>query len=110
MGKEEIENEVRAINKLCKSQHPNIVQVLEYGTLKTGGVFYFIDMEICDTTLEKYMNGQSVEGLMDWETVVQSDTRETYVYGILRHILHGLLYIHTLHEVHRDLSAHNGLS
>lgn len=110
MGKDEIENEVRAINKLCKSQHPNIVQVLQYGTLRKDSAFYFIDMERCDATLEKYMQGQHVEGLTNWETVEQSDTRERYVYEILQHILHGILYIHSLHEVHRDLSPHNGLS
>ena len=66
-------------------------------------------MERCCATLEKYMQGQHVEGLTNWETVEQSDTQERYVYKILQHILHGILYIHSLREVHRDLSPHNGL-
>ena len=66
-------------------------------------------MEKCDATLEKYMQGQHVEGLTDWESVKQSTTKEIHVYGTLQQILHGILYIHVLHEVHRDLSPHNGL-
>jgi len=110
MSNDEIANEIRAINKLCKTQHPNIVQVFEYGTLRKDGAFYFIDMERCDVSLDKYIQGQYVDGLTNWETVQESDLREMYVYEILQHILHGILYIHALHEVHRDLSPHNGLS
>ena len=109
MSKDEIENEVRAINKLCKSRHSNIIQVLQYETLRKDDAFYFIDMERCDATLEKYMQDQHVEDLTDWKTVEQSNMRERYIYEILQHILHDILYIHSLHEVHRDLSPYNDL-
>jgi serine/threonine protein kinase len=48
----DLENEVRAIKTLCKTGHPNIVQVLEYGKLKKDGVFFYIDMDLCETSLE----------------------------------------------------------
>jgi hypothetical protein len=51
----DIDNKVHTINKLCKSNHPNIVQILGYGWLKPDGAFYFIDMELCKISLEKYI-------------------------------------------------------
>src|SRR5438046_7276066 len=52
---EDVDNEVRAIIKLCQTNHPNIVQVLDYGWLKADGVEYFIDMELCEISLENYI-------------------------------------------------------
>jgi len=46
--KEDIDNEVRAITKLCKSRHSNIVHVIDHGPLKPDSAFYFIDMELCE--------------------------------------------------------------
>ena len=66
-------------------------------------------MELCEATLDKYINGQKFENLLDWETIQQSAMPEKHVYGILQHILNGLLYIHCLNEVHRDLSPQNGM-
>jgi serine/threonine protein kinase len=98
VSQEDVDNEVRAIKKLCQHQHPNIVQVFKYGRLKTDGAFYFIDMELCENSLEKYIYGQ----LQDDADALQS------AYSILQQILNGLIYIHCLKEVHRDLSPHNG--
>ena len=110
VSNEDIENEVRALNKLCKSNHPNIVQVLEYGQLQDDGAIYFIDMEICDATLEKYLQGGKIDDLVEWETVRQRDEVSKHAYKIMQHILNGLFYIHCLREVHRDISPHNGSS
>lgn len=106
--KETIENEIRAIKKLCKTDHPNIVQVLEYGQLNNNTAFYFIDMELCDATLENYLCGKHIEGLISWETIRQRRDVHKHAYKILQHIVNGLLYIHCLREVQRDLSPHNG--
>jgi serine/threonine protein kinase len=106
----DIQNEVRAVNRLCKTGHPNIVQVLEYGTLKDDAMFFFIDMEHCEASLEEYLRGGiSVGGGPTWETVCKdaSVMAETG-YNILQHIANGLFYIHAMGEAHRDISPHNG--
>jgi serine/threonine protein kinase len=84
------------------------VQVLEYGQLKDDGAFYFIDMELCDVTLENYLKGETIEGLLSWETIREDGEVHKHGYKIVQHIVNGLLYIHCLREVHRDLSPHNG--
>jgi serine/threonine protein kinase len=106
----DIDNEVRAINKLCKTNHPNIVQVLGYGQLKADGVFYFIDMELCETSLEKYIQGETINDLINWNTVRNRNEVHEHAYIIMQQILNGMIYIHCLSEVHRDLSPNNGTS
>jgi len=105
-----IDNEVRAINKLCKSNHLNIVQVLGCGWLKPDGAFYFIDMELCEISLENYMQGRTINGLVDWNTVRIRNEVHEHAYKIMQQILNGLIYIHCRNEVHRDLSPNNGTS
>jgi serine/threonine protein kinase len=128
--KEDIENEIRAITKLCKSEHPNIVQVLQYGQLQEGVAMYFIDMELCTVSLEQYIQAENVQELDQWKEYQKiakdptDDSRKTVrslvqdksqvpftaTYIILQHIVNGLLYIHCLREVHRDLSPQNSMS
>lgn len=104
----DIQNEVRAIKRLCKTGHPNIVQVLEYGSLKEDAMFFFIDMELCEASLEEYLRGGiSVGGGPTWETVCKdAAVMADKACIILQHIVNGLFYIHTMGEAHRD---HNGL-
>jgi serine/threonine protein kinase len=105
----DVENEVRAIRRLCKTDHPNIVQVLDYGKLKQDGRFFFIDMELCETSLEAFLRGGVEVAGVRWETIREDEKRTIKVsYNILQHIINGLFYIHTMGEVHRDLSPHNG--
>jgi serine/threonine protein kinase len=66
-------------------------------------------MELCDVTLENYLKGENIEGLLSWETIQKDDEVHKHAYKILQHIVNGLLYIHCLREVHRDLSPHNGI-
>lgn len=105
--KQDIENEVRALEKLCTSKHPNIVQVLGHGKLKEDGAFFYIDMELCDTTLGRYIHGEQVKDLVNWETIVQNNEIRFHAYNIMREILRGLFYIHSLGVVHRDLNPRN---
>jgi serine/threonine protein kinase len=104
-----IQNEVRSINRLCRTGHPNIVQVLEYGTLKEDAMFFFIDMDLCEASLEEHLRGGiGVGGGPTWETVCKNEAvmvEKSYI--ILQHIVNGLFYIHTMGEAHRDLSPHN---
>jgi serine/threonine protein kinase len=104
----DIDNEIRAIQKLCQNEHMNIVQVFEYGRLKPDGVTYFIDMELCEVSLANYMKGHEIEGLISWPTIRSQNKVISHAYYILQQVLNGLLFIHSLGEVHRDLSPHNG--
>lgn len=107
----DLENEVRAIKRLCKTRHPNIVQVFEYGKLKEDGMFFFIDMELCQTSLEAFLRGGVEVTGGSWKTICRDDKAMVETsYIILQHILNGLFYIHALGEVHRDLSPHNGMT
>jgi serine/threonine protein kinase len=106
--KEDVDNEIRALKKLCQNGHPNIVQVFEYGQLNPDGAVYFIDMELCDVSLEKYLQGAEIDDAISWETVRKQDEIPSHAYNILQQILNGLIYIHCLGEVHRDISPANG--
>jgi serine/threonine protein kinase len=101
----DVDNEVRAVNKLCKSNHPNIVQVLELGQLRADSTSFFIDMELCSVSLDNYIySGALAPGLYVW------DTTPSQICSIFKDIIHGLVFIHEHGEVHRDLSPHNGIS
>ena len=106
----DIENEIRAITKLCKTGHENIVQVFEFGVLKEDSAWHFIDMELCDFTLEKYIQGADVPGLPKWGQFEEpiSVFRARAICHINGQILNGLHFIHSHQEVHRDLSPQNG--
>lgn len=106
----DIDNEVRAIRRLCKTHHPNIVQVLKYDKLKEDAKFFYIDMVLCETSLEAFLRrGVETDGV-HWETIRQDEQKSLEVsYTILQHIVNGLFYIHTMGEVHRDLSPDNGI-
>lgn len=112
--KEDIDNELRAIDKLCKTGHPSVVEVFEYGQLQPDSSFYCIDMELCDFTLEEYIHGKEVPQLQSLESI-RSDKLfgvhglQAYVFGIAMEILNGLIFIHRHNEVHRDLSPQNGI-
>lgn len=96
----EIDNEVRAIQKICHSRHPNIVEVIS--TCKhvwKGSPACFIQMELCDGDMESYVRfrhqlGGSIDIAEIADTMVQ--------------ILDGLVYLHSHDEVHRDLKPKNG--
>jgi len=110
VSKEEIENELRAVNKLCKSAHPNIVQVFGVGPLLRDSVVYFIDMELCDLSLERYCHGENVPGLPNWNILRDQGPFQfgRGIWDILEQIVEGLKFIHKKREVHRDLCPGNG--
>ena len=104
--KDDVDNEVRAVKKLCETQHPNIVQVFGYNA---EGIFHFIDMELCNISLQNYLDGGELKELSKWSSIPKNEI-PTHAYKISQHILNGLAYIHCLGEVHRDLSPNNGRS
>ena len=99
---------MRAINKLCKSSHPNIIEVYQHGQLKPSTAFYFIDMELCDFNLEAYATGRSATPLESWEAIRSQGRVSVSVINIMLQILDGLVFVHDHNEVHRDLNPQNG--
>lgn len=108
----DIANEARAIDKLCKSSHPNIVSVLKHGRFSPYSVTYFIDMELCDLNLEEYLQGTKLDirGLIDWQTAAQEGQRSYLILAIMQQLLGALKFIHDHDEVHRDLAPQNSNS
>lgn len=95
----DIMNEVRAIDKLCKQRHENIVAVLCHGWLNSS--YYFFDMELCSINLEQYVSGTEGGSLFQ-----KYDSQK--VVDIITQITSGLDFIHFQAEVHRDLKPRNG--
>lgn len=94
---DDIMNEVRAIDKICKQITDHIVTVLRHGWLDSS--FYYFDMELCEFNLEQYISGSN-GGLMVFDDIMTWD--------ILKQITLGLNYIHEQGLVHRDLKPRNG--
>ena len=97
------------MQKLCKSSHPNIVQIFDLGQLKPDSAFYFLDMELCDFTLEDYCRGFDVPILENWTVIRKQRALALSICLINDQIVDGLIYIHSSQEVHRDLTPHNGI-
>lgn len=105
-----LDNEVRAVNKLCNTSHPHIVQILRHGFLKADRTFYFFDMELCQTNLANYISGDTTDGLENWCILRKRENFAFHVFDILEQIVDGLIFIHGHQEVHRDLHPGNGES
>jgi serine/threonine protein kinase len=101
-----VQNEIRAIKKLCNSTHRNIIQVFDTGQLPNSA-YAFIDMELCDLNLDQYNKSMSTVSLVHDDT---SHLREVQVWNIMVQITSGITFIHGKGEVHRDLKPQNGTS
>lgn len=99
-----VNNEFRAINKLCLKKHPNVIEVLKVDTFSNRS-YAFIDMELCDMDLDDY--NKSIWKLEIVQGSVKG-TREKGIWNIMMQIANGIAYIHSLAEVHRDLKPKNG--
>jgi serine/threonine protein kinase len=99
----DIDNENRAVSKLCKGGHRNIVQILALGQLRPDSTWFYIDMELCSVDLGTYIKTtEPVMNLPRWEA------RPLQMCHILDEIVNGLVFIHENKEVHRDISPQNG--
>lgn len=103
-------NEIRALDKLCKANDPNIVKVLKHGCFSRLRYYYCIDMELCDLSLEQYIddNSQSMISI-DSKSYERAPLMISHVWGIMKDTASGLDFIHSQKEVHRDLKPSNGM-
>jgi len=113
MTESDIQDEVRAVTKICTSPvNKNIVSVFSHGRLPSS--CYFFDMQLCDFNLQQWLYSPgpatgttlSKKPEMLWRSL--SETRMTDILHVMTDILRGLNYIHSLHEIHRDLKPQNG--
>lgn len=116
----DIENEARAIAKLCEGPgHRNIVRVLRHKWLGWGN-YYFIDMELCEVNLKSYINGERGSIVEDREFphliniafVEQGCSMQTKllnIWTVMSHLAQGVRFIHGHDLAHRDLKPRNGI-
>ena len=92
-----IANEVRVIDKLCKSDgHSNIIKVLTHGWLNGKDQYYFFDMELCEMNLEDYMQEDLASKLGPkryFDPTVNDELSCLSLWGVVRQITSGLFTI-----------------
>jgi serine/threonine protein kinase len=106
----DIENEIRAIKKLCvEKSHDHIVVVHDLGCMGPNSVVYYVDMELCAMNLEQYIQGSlQIPDLLDWRLPVDADGVQDII-SLFEQIMSGVAFIHAEDEVHRDLNPQDGI-
>src|SRR5205814_198339 len=101
--------------------HENIIRILDHGWLKRSVNVYFIDMELCDFTLDEYVHTMNSN-----ESSFEIDGRSSSTFTLVSkncslsekwlntwtigsHITRGLEFMHTRNHVHRDLKPGNSI-
>jgi serine/threonine protein kinase len=124
--KEDIENEVKAVTKICATAgNKNIIRILRHSPLPSTD-YYYIDMELCDVNLAAYINPSYDRKLLVPTEELQNAKRPVVVtvrrpvsyagyrvsientYTIMSHIVSGLEFLHSHRLAHRDLKPQNG--
>ena len=108
-------NERRAIGKLCRGVHENIIEIYSYGELKNS-TYHFIDMDLCTFDLKQYLDSKGSthgHGQTRAGSGLESGGRGSWlnseeIWSILHQITNGVEFIHSHREVHRDLKPRNG--
>ena len=99
---DDIRNEIRAIERVCKPGHRNIVDVISVSKdTWENNPAYFIQMELCDGDMDSYIGQRYREK----RPVCLSEIAD-----IMIQVLNGLVFLHSHNEVHRDLKPKNGNS
>jgi serine/threonine protein kinase len=118
----DIQREARAVSSLLQTGgHKNIVKILKHGELGLSGDCYFVDMELCDLTLQQYIAYWQGNLRAPFDITarrapvfVRNDcsvlVRIQNLWTIARHIACGLEFMHGHKYVHRDLKPSNGTS
>jgi serine/threonine protein kinase len=104
---------MRAVAKLCTTEHThqNIVAVFNFGRLST--FLYFIDMELCDLNLERWIYGTWDKATARKLPLLTADlpprARIGQVWDIMEDITRAVAFVHDVNEIHRDLKPSNSL-
>lgn len=106
---DDINNELRAIRRICTTGHNNIVQVYADWREHINGVSCcLIVMELCLYNFEEHLN--------DCKTRIQNPWNWWFFRGtglfsmeLELDLLVGLIFIHSMNEVHRDLKPANSI-
>jgi serine/threonine protein kinase len=104
----DVQNEIRAITKLCDGSHANIIKILRHGELPDSS-HAFIDMELCDFNLEDFVKSMLCVARARASSQSSRQQRALEMWDIMHQIADGLTFIHEKGEVHRDLKPQNGL-
>lgn len=99
-----VQNELKAMIKLCSENHRNLVHVLDTDRLPDRN-HAFIDMDLCDITLKDYHYA-----IWTVRTDESKGRRANDVWKISMDIGSGLEFIHTHNFINRDLKPQNGIS
>jgi serine/threonine protein kinase len=113
---EDIEAEMDVIRRVLGTRgHRNIVEILSHGTLPRGDCF--IDMELCDVDLWKYIHEprtivqNATAGQWDNIGYVTADCslqlKMRNVWTIMAHVANGVEFLHVQEYVHRDVKPQN---
>lgn len=114
----DIDNEARIVTSFLKNGgHPNIVTITRHGWMMSLN-YYFIDMELCDLTLNDYIS-YFAGSTLTFEIVPSLQpafvengcgpiVRLHNIWTIGTHISRGLDFMHANGQVHRDLNPRNG--
>jgi serine/threonine protein kinase len=110
-----MKNEERVLEKFQRDGgHENIVTVLGYGWLDESKARFFVDLEACILNLDDFIKGnvKSVVNTSNYfnPLVEEKSLRCLSFWGIMKDISCGLSYMHSLHELHRDMKPRNGIS
>jgi serine/threonine protein kinase len=104
------ENEAKAIALLCTKRHPNIIEVIDHGRLSFD---YYIDMELCDTSLADLLRREPRKrGMENWYLqwpIENFDDRLFFILAVMQELSNGLYFIHAHGRVHRDIKPENGI-
>src|SRR5277367_1332957 len=108
-----MENEARVLEKFRENGgHENIVTVLGYGWLDPRKERFYVDLEPCIMNLDDYVKGniKSMLGLEKYFDPVlhERSLRCLTFWGIMKDISSGLNFMHSSHELHRDVKPRNG--
>jgi len=101
----DIQNELRAVDKLCRNLHEHVVIVYRRGKL-VDSPYRFIDMEFCEMNLEQYIYTTPETDYLS----LQQPLNSHFIWSILKDVSNGLAFIQGQSEVHRDMKPPNGTS
>jgi serine/threonine protein kinase len=82
------------------------VTVFGYREPSTDSPYYFIDMELCDKSLDQYIS--DFHSTPD-TNALKEDTA-TSIWNIMKDVTDGVSFIHSQSEIHRDLKPQNGIA